>query len=170
VAVTARWKGGTNAVATVTTGADGRALFTTPWSTGKNRCWSLSVVTLAGEGILYDPMANGKIAAQAGPACHSGDTVVNDPGRTAFRSPARTLAAGGALRFRLDRPGPTSLVLYDLAGRRVARLLEASLAAGDHAVAWSGRDAAGQAVAQGVYFAILRHPDGVSRQRVLLLR
>jgi hypothetical protein len=46
-----------------------------------------------------------------------------------------------------------SLVIYDLKGRAVRRLLACELPAGFHRVVWDGRDDRGMKVASGVYFA-----------------
>ena len=43
------------------------------------------------------------------------------------------------------------LALYDVLGRRVRQLWDGSLGAGRHRFVWDGRDAAGKAVAAGVY-------------------
>ena len=43
------------------------------------------------------------------------------------------------------------LALYDVLGRRVRQLWQGPLGAGSHRFAWDGRDAAGKAVAAGVY-------------------
>ena len=74
-------------------------------------------------------------------------------------------------RFDLARAGRVHLAIYDVRGRHVATVLDAERAAGRHAASWSGRDAAGRTVANGVYFAELRTADGVvSSRRVVLLR
>ena len=44
-----------------------------------------------------------------------------------------------------------SLTVYDVLGRRVRQLWDGSLEAGTHRFVWDGRDAAGKAVAAGVY-------------------
>ena len=44
-----------------------------------------------------------------------------------------------------------SLTVYDVLGRRVRRVWDGSLEAGTHRFVWDGRDAAGKAVAAGVY-------------------
>ncbi|MBD3222990.1 hypothetical protein GF314_17310 [bacterium] len=56
------------------------------------------------------------------------------------------LPAAGAARVRVD--------LYDVRGRRVARLHDGPLrGAGPHALSWDGRDDRGRALASGVYLA-----------------
>jgi hypothetical protein len=65
-------------------------------------------------------------------------------------------ADGGTLRFRLPQSQKVELSLYDLAGRRVARLADGVMDAGDHALRWNRMDDAGHKVAAGVYRARLR--------------
>ena len=62
---------------------------------------------------------------------------------------------GGTLRFRLPSAQRVRLALYDLGGRRIARLADGPLDAGDHAIRWDRLDARGQRVAPGVYRARL---------------
>jgi hypothetical protein len=55
------------------------------------------------------------------------------------------------LAFDLGEPGPAQLALFDLAGRRVATVVDADLPAGRHEFTWLGRDEGGQAVPSGTY-------------------
>jgi flagellar hook capping protein FlgD len=57
-----------------------------------------------------------------------------------------------AIRFTLDAPAPTRILLIDAHGRVVRRLHDGFLPAGRHAIAWNGRDGQ-RAVGSGVYFA-----------------
>ncbi len=82
-------------------------------------------------------------------------------------NPAR---AGATLRFGLPRDAAVSLAIYDVNGRLVRELAAQVMTAGDHAVAWDVRDAAGDPVADGVYFARLG-AGGVTRsQRFAVVR
>jgi flagellar hook assembly protein FlgD len=63
---------------------------------------------------------------------------------------------GGTLRFRLAQSQRVELSLYDLAGRRVARIADGVLDAGDHTYRWSRTDDAGHKVAAGIYRAQLK--------------
>lgn len=58
-----------------------------------------------------------------------------------------------AIRFTLDAPAPTRILLIDAHGRVVRRLHDGFLPAGRHAIAWNGRDDGERAVGSGVYFA-----------------
>jgi flagellar hook assembly protein FlgD len=61
----------------------------------------------------------------------------------------------GATRFRIDTPARmrTSLVVYDVMGRRVRTLIDREMAPGSTTVTWDGRDQGGAAVGTGMYFA-----------------
>ena len=56
------------------------------------------------------------------------------------------------LAFHLDEPAAVRLVIYDLLGREIRTLLDASRSRGTHALMWGGRDDAGTPVSGGVYF------------------
>jgi hypothetical protein len=58
--------------------------------------------------------------------------------------------------FWLPKSGPVELSLFDLAGRRVAKLAEGPMSAGPHTVRWT-RSAS---LARSLCFARLRAPDG----------
>jgi len=61
----------------------------------------------------------------------------------------------GATRFRIDTPARmrTSLMVYDVMGRRVRTLIDREMAPGSTDVTWDGRDQSGSAVGTGMYFA-----------------
>jgi hypothetical protein len=74
------------------------------------------------------------------------------------------------LDFTLARPGHARLDVFDVAGRLVRTLADGPHAAGLHAAAWNGADAAGRPSAPGVYYVRLA-ADGQDRTRsVILLR
>jgi hypothetical protein len=60
-----------------------------------------------------------------------------------------------SLKFALPNPGHARLTVYDVAGRRVADLVDRAMDAGVHSITWDGRDASGSPVASGVYLARL---------------
>ena len=76
-----------------------------------------------------------------------------------------------SLRFDLPRAARVELEIFDVAGRRVVRLVSGeTYPAGRHEVVWQGRNDAGQTVAAGVYISRLR-ADGDERiGRMLLLK
>jgi len=63
---------------------------------------------------------------------------------------------GGTLWFRLAQAQHVELSLYDIAGRRVARIADGVMDAGDHAIRWARTDDHGRKVAAGIYRARLK--------------
>jgi len=61
------------------------------------------------------------------------------------------------VRFAIPTAGRVELTVFDVAGRRVARVLDGRLDAGSHAAVWDGRDSGGSRVAAGVYLVRLSH-------------
>lgn len=80
--------------------------------------------------------------------------------------------AAGPSRFAWTMPvaARATLEVLDVSGRRVATLFAGEAAAGGHALAWNGRDAAGRALPSGVYLARLVTPGAVSTTRVVRVR
>lgn len=74
------------------------------------------------------------------------------------------------LRFDLPSSQDVRLLVFDSLGRRVARLLSASLEAGPHQVNWQGRDDQGRLLPSGVYFYQLEAGDRALRQKIVVLR
>ena len=77
----------------------------------------------------------------------------------------------GKARFAFELPvaGRAELVLHDLSGRIVRELATGWYGAGPQSIAWDGRDAAGNALAPGAYFARLTTPHGVLMRRFVVL-
>ncbi|MBD3401549.1 T9SS type A sorting domain-containing protein [candidate division GN15 bacterium] len=72
------------------------------------------------------------------------------------------------IEFSIPAQAHVSLGVYNTLGRRVAVLLDKTLAAGEYSVAWDGRDHGGESVASGMYFYRL-HVDGRTHSRKMLL-
>jgi hypothetical protein len=74
------------------------------------------------------------------------------------------------LRFTLAHEGHVTLEVLDLAGTRVATLVDGVAAAGGHVARWDGRDASGARRAAGVYFARLSAAGQRVSAKLLLVR
>ncbi len=83
--------------------------------------------------------------------------------RGAFPNPAPGRTTFG---FSLPAGESVALAVYDIRGRRVRDFGRQDFAAGDHAVAWDGRDAHGATVASGVYVARMVVGQGAGRRVV----
>lgn len=74
------------------------------------------------------------------------------------------------IEYSLRAPGKVDLSVYDLTGRLVRKVVDASQLAGIYKVTWDGRDLGGRAVSSGVYFLKLTSPGKAKTARVVLVR
>jgi hypothetical protein len=74
------------------------------------------------------------------------------------------------IRYDVHSGGQVSLVVYDIAGRRVRSLLHSIVPVGMHALFWDGRDEQRRTVAAGVYFVRLTAEGLTTTKKVTLLR
>jgi hypothetical protein len=74
------------------------------------------------------------------------------------------------IKFALDHGADTVLDIYDVAGRKVTTVLDATLGAGQHRVMWNGTDQSGRSVASGTYVAKLRAGDQVTSHKLVLAK
>jgi hypothetical protein len=75
-----------------------------------------------------------------------------------------------SIRYSTATQGHVFLAVYDLHGRRLAILQDASEAAGPHEVRWDGRDTRGRPLPSGTYLYRIRAGDFVSSHRMVVLR
>jgi hypothetical protein len=72
--------------------------------------------------------------------------------------------------FYLPEDCNVTLDVYDVAGRKIAVLLDGMKAAGSHAIHWEGRNATGDPVSSGVYFYRLTADGESVTKKMILLR
>ena len=75
-----------------------------------------------------------------------------------------------SLRFTLPEGAPLSLVIYDLAGREVARLVDSYTRQGYHQAQWSGKDQSSRSVPLGIYIIRLVTLEYTKSIKMLLLK
>jgi hypothetical protein len=81
------------------------------------------------------------------------------------------LNPSGTVSFSTPRSGFIRIRLYDLHGRVVRTIADATLApAGPHEYKFDGRNDRGVPIATGVYFYRLETPDGTTGGRIAILR
>ena len=78
--------------------------------------------------------------------------------------------ASTVIRFSLPAACRFNLAVYDITGQKVRDLVTGSLPAGDHSVAWNGRDNSGRQVSSGVFFARLSTGKSALTCKMLLLK
>jgi hypothetical protein len=95
----------------------------------------------------------------------------DDPATFGFSRVEPNPSRGRAtLRFVLPKAGAVQLAVYDVAGRRVAALLDEAMPAGAQAATWDTRDARGRPAPAGVYFLRLTYGGGESIARLIVQR
>jgi len=79
-------------------------------------------------------------------------------------------AGGTQLRLSLGAPTAPRIEILDVTGRRIRSWTPGMMAAGVHEIAWDGRDRSGQAVAAGVYRALVHAGKERTSAPVIRLR
>lgn len=74
------------------------------------------------------------------------------------------------IHFEVARQGDVRLTIFDVAGRRVATLLDGPFAAGRHEAVWRGESDTGRPVGSGQYFYRLEAAGFVQTRKMLLLQ
>ena len=74
------------------------------------------------------------------------------------------------LEFDLPMATDIHIVVYDLLGREVVRLVDQRLEPGYHQLVWNGRDRRGRPVPTGLYIARLVTPAYTKSIKLVLLR
>jgi len=100
-------------------------------------------------------------------------TAVTSPPGSGLRLHAalpNPFTSATTIRFELPGAGgPARLSVFDLAGRRVATLVDGPYGGGTHAARWDGTDGNGRDVGPGVYLCRLEAAGNVATRRVVRL-
>ncbi len=78
--------------------------------------------------------------------------------------------ASTSFRFELPEAIQISLVVYDLMGREVVRLVDKRLDAGSHLIIWDATNQTGRIVPTGIYIARLMTPEYTKSIKMVLLK
>ena len=74
------------------------------------------------------------------------------------------------IQYSIPRDGPVRLDIRNLAGQKVASLVDGAETAGDHSASWDGRDERGRDLGSGVYLYSLQAGNRIETRKLLLLR
>lgn len=77
---------------------------------------------------------------------------------------------GNSIRLVMSRSSPTCLLIYDVQGRAVGRLVDAWLKAGEYQIPWDGADFDGRRVPAGIYYYSLTTAGASVRGSLMLVR
>jgi hypothetical protein len=92
------------------------------------------------------------------------------PGQLALRAWPNPVRSATVLAYALPRAGALRLEVFDPRGRLVRTLVAGTQAAGPQLVRWDARDARGETVANGIYYAKLTWPGGATTSPVTVVR
>jgi hypothetical protein len=74
------------------------------------------------------------------------------------------------VRYALPEPSSVRVAVYDVLGRRVTELINATQATGVHTVVWDGTNQAGEAVGTGIYFFQINAGNRTESHPMVLMR
>jgi hypothetical protein len=74
------------------------------------------------------------------------------------------------IRYDLPLGGLVNVSLYNMAGQKVATLVDGEMEAGSHSVAWNARDANGEILASGLYLYRMETGGVVKTRKLVLMR
>jgi flagellar hook assembly protein FlgD len=74
------------------------------------------------------------------------------------------------IRFDLPEAAEVTLVIYDMLGREVVRLVRGRVEAGYQGIIWNGRTAYGREVPSGIYIARMITPKYHKSMKMVLLK
>jgi PKD repeat protein len=162
--VTAQHGGPTSGIVTGTTGADGRVVLETPPTSIVAVPWCFTVIDVGRSGCLYQPDSN--VATEQ---CESSTLAAGSaaPGLLALRVSPNPSRGESVIELSLPLAERVRVTVIDLSGRQVREIVTGLLPAGEHAMRWDGRDAAGRAVGAGVYFVTAEAGDRRMSARAL---
>jgi hypothetical protein len=74
------------------------------------------------------------------------------------------------INFTVVQTGHARVAVYDMAGHRVAVLVDQVYGAGEHTVSWNGLDQAGRALSSGAYLVRLETTHNAESKKIMLVR
>ena len=74
------------------------------------------------------------------------------------------------IRFEIPGRSHVEIVVYNLLGQKMMKLLDEVMSAGEHQVTWDGTDSDGRAMPSGIYFYQFKAGDYCEARKVILLR
>ncbi len=72
--------------------------------------------------------------------------------------------------LRVDRAGQVKVVVFNIAGQEVVKLLDQYEGAGNYRLYWDGRNGNGALAGNAVYFITVQQPSGKMIRKVIVLK
>lgn len=117
---------------------------------------------------IEDSSGTGTVLNDDATASVPGDAIPQRPYlAAAYPNP---FVAGTAIEFGIARPGPVSLRIHDVSGRRVRLLRDGQTPSGRYRTSWDGTDDRGHPLPSGMYLVRLELGDHAIGRLVTLVR
>jgi flagellar hook assembly protein FlgD len=71
---------------------------------------------------------------------------------------------------RVDVAGEVKVIVCNMAGTEVRKILDTNLGVGNSRAVWDGKNSSGGLVGNGVYFVLIQTPSTKLVQKVIVLR
>lgn len=74
------------------------------------------------------------------------------------------------ISFSLAKTGHVSLIVYDVLGKQIKKIIDEELSANTYKYSWSGNDDQGNSVSSGLYFCKLKVGNEILTNKILLIK
>jgi len=74
------------------------------------------------------------------------------------------------IKFDLPEQTHINLIIYDVLGREVVKLIQEEMTAGYQSITWNTRNSFGKPVSAGIYFYQIQTKDFVKTKKMVLLK
>ncbi|MBD3237695.1 MAG: PKD domain-containing protein [Candidatus Eisenbacteria bacterium] len=163
--VSVSWDGPNSGSDSGLTASDGTVTMETRKVRNPSGEWCFEVTDVAHATYSYDPTANNVTrACESGPIYLDGELEIAEL-RIGLQ-PAAVEAADGArwIRFQIPQAGHTRLDIFNVAGQKVATLVDGWLDAGRHTAVWEAGE-----LPSGIYFYHLRAGAAREARKVMIV-
>jgi hypothetical protein len=92
------------------------------------------------------------------------------PAFSLYQNNPNPASAATTIRFALGEDGPVTLVVYDIQGRVLRKLLDGPRTAGMQSIVWDGLDGSGHSVPSGIYFYRLQAGTRSDTRKMIFLK
>jgi flagellar hook assembly protein FlgD len=74
------------------------------------------------------------------------------------------------IQFSISKPGNVTLKIFNNLGQSVTTLIDKNMRAGEHQIAWDGKDSSGNKVSTGIYYYRIKTDSHELTKKMALLK
>ena len=72
--------------------------------------------------------------------------------------------------IRVDTPGQVKIMIFNIAGEEVVKLMDQYQNAGNYRIYWDGKNKFGEMSGNAAYFVVIQEPSGHMIRQVIVLK